>query len=130
MPVGGGPDDFREDKRERTHRERAVERRNFYRRLSDQEVHDEVMRLGEQVDTIETELKALNSLPEQQYEQNEAISAIRGALETLTAIVTARFNQIQPKVEEAAGIKTTIQYMALVLVPILVALLGGYFATR
>lgn len=95
------------------------DRRNIFRRMSDAELQEEIHDLRTRVSRLEEVRDQVMKLP-------EAVSELRGALDVLTDLVTSRFDGMAPAVEKAAGIRTAIQFSAAVLVPILVALIGGY----
>jgi hypothetical protein len=99
------------------------ERRRFLRRMTDDELQGVVHDLAERVETLEEERDRLKLLP-------DAVAELKGAVQTLSGLVTLRFDGLQGPVEKAASVKTAVQFAAIVLVPIIVALLGGYFALR
>jgi hypothetical protein len=77
----------------------------------------------DRIDDLEAEIKRLIELPER-------LAELRGEVKSLRALVINRADSIQSGVDKAANIKTAIQFAAVVLVPILVALIGGYFVLR
>ncbi|HEX7088680.1 MAG TPA: hypothetical protein VF192_00995 [Longimicrobiales bacterium] len=84
--------------------------------------------LLERVDDLENERAALSRLPQTVWE-------LKGMVATLTGIVNARVdttvtNPADPPPEQARTVDTLIKFASLVLVPILVALIGGYFALK
>jgi ribosomal protein L29 len=95
------------------------DRRSTFRRMSDAELQDEIHDLRTRVCRLEEARDQVMKLP-------EAVSELRGALEVLTDLVTGRFDSLVPAVEKASSLKTAIQFAGVVLVPILVALIGGY----
>lgn len=99
--------------------EMDADRRNLFRRLSDAEIQDEVHDLRTRVSRLEEHSAQVMRLP-------EAVAELRGALETLTDLVTSRFDGIAPGVEKASSVRTAVQFAGAVLVPIIVALIGGY----
>lgn len=96
-----------------------ADRRSMHRRLSDAEIQDEIHDLRTRVGRLEEARDQVMKLP-------QAVAELRGALEVLTDLVTMRFDGIAPAVEKASSLKTAVQFAAIVLVPILVALIGGY----
>jgi phage-related minor tail protein len=99
------------------------DRRSMFRRLSDAELQREVHDLRTRVSRLEEAREQVMKLP-------EAVSELRGALEVLTDLVTSRFDGITPAVEKASSVRTAIQFAGAVLVPIIVALIGGYVLIR
>lgn len=95
------------------------DRRSIFRRMSDAELQDEIHDLRTRVGRLEENAAQVLKLP-------DAVAELRGALEVLTDLVTSRFDGMAPAVERASSIKTAIQFASVVLVPILVALIGGY----
>lgn len=61
----------------------------------------------------------------------EALGEIRGRLTALEGQVSRLYNPSPDKPEDKwAGVKTAVTFMAVVIVPIVVAILGGYFALK
>ena len=56
--------------------------------------------------------------------------SLRGQINTLTALTRAGFTNVDGGLERAAGIRTAITFASVVIVPILVALIGGYFVIK
>lgn len=100
-----------------------ADRRSLFRRLSDAEIQDEVHDLRTRVQRLEDHAAQVLKLP-------EAVAELGGALEVLTKLVTSRFDGIEPGVEKASSVRTMISFAASVLVPIVVALIGGYVLVK
>jgi hypothetical protein len=91
--------------------------------MTTEEANDELFQLIRRIEILEQDVDKLEELPTQ-------VSSLAGEVKTLTRLVTARFDNIQGPIEKAAGIKTAVQYAAVVIVPILVAIIGGYFVLK
>jgi hypothetical protein len=87
------------------------------------EAEREIRELKERVEDLENEREAIKQLP-------HAVAELHGAVDTLRDIVIGKLDTIGGSVERVSSIKTAIQFAALVIVPILVALIGGYFALK
>lgn len=81
------------------------------------------MYLRERIEDLEDEREAIKELP-------QAVAELHGAVGVLQSLVTSRFDGIEPKVDKAASLRTALQFAAVVIVPVLVALIGGYFALK
>lgn len=91
--------------------------------MTEEEIQHTVLDLKQRVEELEEEREKLRQLP-------EAVAELKGMVVTLSGMVTTRFDGIQPSVEKAASVKTAIQFASVVIVPILLALIGGYFALK
>lgn len=91
--------------------------------MSEDELQAEVHDLRERVERIEANSDRLSKLP-------DAVAELSGAVKLLTDIVTGGFDKVDQEVQDATGIKTAIQFASVVIVPIILALIGGYFALR
>lgn len=91
--------------------------------MTENEIQQRVDQLAHTVEELQEEHDRLRQLP-------DAVARLEGAVQTLSSMVTNRFDGIQAPVEKAASVKTAIQFAAVVLVPILVALIGGYVALK
>lgn len=60
----------------------------------------------------------------------EDIARLEGTVDTLSKLVLAKLDGVQEGVDKAAGVRSAITYAAIVIVPILVAVIGGYFALK
>jgi uncharacterized small protein (DUF1192 family) len=92
-------------------------------RLTEEDLVEVVHELRERVGLLEAEGDRLAKLP-------DAVAELKGAVQTLSSLVITRFDGIQGPVEKAASLKTAVQFTAIVLVPIIVAIIGGYVALR
>lgn len=72
----------------------------------------------------------VHALREEVGELRGAVSELRGAVLTLSRMMSSRFDDVEGGVEKAASIRTAITFASVVIVPILVALIGGYLALR
>lgn len=99
------------------------ERRHYLRRMTDDELQEEVHDLRGRVEALEEVHDRLQKLP-------DAVAELTGTVKTLTTMVTSRFDHVDQGVDRASGIKTAITFASVVIVPILIALIGGYFALR
>lgn len=97
--------------------------------MTDDEIKREVNDIADQVEAnrrrieeLEEETEALSRVP-------EAVAELKGAVLTLSGLVN-RVSNGADRIEKANSVKTAIQFAAIVIVPILVALLGGYFVIR
>lgn len=97
--------------------------RRYVRALSDAELQEEVHDLRERVGRLEENSDRLAKLP-------DAVAELTGTVRTLTQLVTGRFDHIDESVEKVTGVKTAITFASVVIVPIIIALLGGYFALK
>lgn len=97
--------------------------RRAVRALDDAELRDAVHDLATRVERLEENADRLSKVP-------DAVAELKGAVQTLSSLVVTRFDGLQPSVEKAASLKTAVQFAAIVLVPILVALIGGYVALK
>jgi hypothetical protein len=96
-----------------------------------------VQRLGELERDYDALSKDYDALQATHHAMGESVGELRGKLAVieaqiinLTTLVSTRFDGIDVGVERASGIKTAITFASVVIVPILVALLGGYFLLR
>lgn len=80
---------------------------------------DLIRDLLERVDDLENEREAIKELP-------EAVAQLRGSVEVLQTLV---ITQTQ-KVTRATSLTTAVQFAAVVIVPLLVAIIAGYFALK
>jgi uncharacterized protein YoxC len=91
--------------------------------MSEDELQEEVHDLRERVEVLESNADRLARLP-------DAVAELTGTVKTLSTIVTGRFDQVDTHVDQVTGVKTAIQFASVVIVPILLALIGGYFALK
>lgn len=75
--------------------------------------------LEERVEDLENEREAIKQLPSQ-------MALLKGAVEVLQALVLAQ----SQRVSKATSWTTAVQFAAVVIVPLLVALIGGYFVLK
>lgn len=90
--------------------------------MTDDEIRREVHDLRERVSDLEDETDALKRVP-------EAVAELTGAVKVLKDLVV-KVDNGATRIERASSMKTALQFAAVVIVPILVALLGGYFVIR
>ena len=55
---------------------------------------------------------------------NREVAELRGEVKTLASLVTQRFDGVDGALEKASSFKNAVQFAAVVIVPILVALIG------
>lgn len=91
--------------------------------MTEDDLRAEVAELRDRIEVLEHEQEKLARLP-------DAVAELKGMVATLSSMITNRFDTVDQSVDKAAGIKTAITFMSVVMVPILVALIGGYFALR
>lgn len=110
---------------ERRHHQRPFDgkERRYVRRMSEAEIQAEVHELRERVERIEENADRLDKLP-------DAVAKLAGTVEVLTEIITGRFDKVDEHVQEATGVKTAITFASVVIVPIILALIGGYIALK
>lgn len=82
-----------------------------------------VAELARRVRHLEEQLMDMAGLP-------DAVARVEGALETLTRLVGEKLTTVQQAAEKATSVKSAIMFVSVVLVPILVALIGGYFVLK
>lgn len=75
--------------------------------------------LLDRVEDLEDERLAIKELP-------DAVAHLAGQVEVLQALVLAQ----SQKVNDATGLKTALQFAAVIIVPLIVVLVGGYFTLR
>lgn len=63
-------------------------------------------------------------------ELRDEVATLVGKVATLERVVLAKLDGVHTAVDQAAGIKQAMTYAAIVIVPILVAIIGGYFAIK
>lgn len=90
--------------------------------MTEDEIREEVRDLRERVDDLEHEQEALARVP-------EAVAELKGMVKTLRDVVI-KVGDGAARIEKASSMRTALQFAAVVIVPILVALLGGYFVIR
>lgn len=90
---------------------------------SDEELRAEVSELSKKVEDLQEESDRLRGLP-------DAVAELKGTIATLQQLVLGRFDQVQAGVDKSSSIKTAIQFAAVLVVPILIAIIGGYFALK
>lgn len=78
-----------------------------------------IQELLERIEDLENEREAIKELP-------EAVAQLRGSVETLQTLVVAQ----SQKVTKATSWSTALQFAAVVIVPLMIALIGGYFALK
>jgi uncharacterized protein YoxC len=91
--------------------------------VTPEEIHREVRDLRERIEDLENEREAIKRLP-------TAVAELKGAVHVLQDLVVEEFGAVRKGVDNATGMKTAIQFAAVVLVPVIVALIGGYFVLR
>lgn len=89
----------------------------------DEELAREVRSLAERIADLEEDRDRLKGMP-------EAVAEIKGMVTALSGMVQSGFKSVGEGVDKAAGVKTAITFAAVVIVPILVAIIGGYFAFK
>lgn len=68
---------------------------------------------------------------EQELEELKTqLAELRGEVKTLTNIFINRSAELKNGIDKTNSIKTVIQFVAVVIVPLLVTLIGGYFALK
>jgi hypothetical protein len=83
----------------------------------------EFEQLSERLGDVENEMLALKDLP-------AAVARNTGSIQTLISLVQAGFDGIGKPLERPTDAKSAIQFAAVVIVPVLVALIGGYFVLQ
>lgn len=91
--------------------------------MTPEEIEAEVHELREKVEDLENEREALQRLP-------TAVAELAGAVRVLQGLVTSRFDNVDQTIQKAGSVKTAIQFASVVIVPVLVALIGGYFVLK
>lgn len=91
--------------------------------MTDDDLRKKVEALAQEVDDLREQQERLTTLP-------DAVAKLHGTVETLQALVMSRFDRVDGGVEKAASIRTAITFASVVIVPILVAIIGGYFALK
>jgi hypothetical protein len=89
----------------------------------DERIFKEVKELRRRVEELEEDRDKLLNLP-------EALAEVKGMVVTLQGLITSGFDGIKPGIEKASSVKTAITFASVVLVPIIVALIGGYFVLQ
>jgi SNF family Na+-dependent transporter len=100
---------------------------------------DEIREIRDRLEDVENWVEALRLLPERMSEvkgqTSRELGELTGKLEALSAQINAmmttmntRFNGVDKGVEKVASFKTAVTFASVVLVPIVVALIGGYIA--
>lgn len=97
--------------------------RRYVRVMTEEELSNEVHDLIDRVQALEENADRVAQLP-------DAVAQLTGAVQTLTSMVQGRFDGVDAHVREATGLKTAIQFASVVIIPIIIALIGGYFALR
>lgn len=97
--------------------------RRYVRHLSDAELQVEVHDLRERVEKLEDGADKLADLP-------DAVSELNGSVKVLNQMVLGRFDHVDESVQQATGLRTAITFASVVIVPIVIALIGGYFALK
>jgi uncharacterized protein YoxC len=90
------------------------------------EIAGQLEDVSERVEDLENEHEAIKNIP-------NAVSELKGMVTVLQAAVTNGFDGVQKPLQEAAessSTKNAIQFAAIVIVPILVALIGAYVAIK
>lgn len=87
------------------------------------DIHETLQELCNRMEMLEDEHDAIAKLP------NE-VAELSGKVDTLQTMLLARMDGVSTSVDKATSVKTAIQFAAVVVVPVLVALIGGYFALR
>lgn len=90
--------------------------------MTPDEVVKEISDLRERVEDLEDEADTLKRLP-------EALAELRGMVKALKDVVV-KIDGGADRIERANSLKTAVQFAAVVIVPILVALIGGYFLVK
>lgn len=91
--------------------------------MTEEEIKHTVRELRDRVDDLEQERERLAKLP-------DAVAELKGTVQTLSTLVVSRFDKVDVGVDKAASLKTAIQFAGVVLVPIILALIGGYVALK
>jgi len=94
------------------------------RRLED--VSGQLAEISDRVTAVENEQAEVKALP-------NAVSELKGMVVVLQTAVSQGFDGVQKPLKQAAessSTKNAIQFSAIVIVPILVALIGAYVALR
>lgn len=86
-------------------------------------VERKVDELVERVEDLENERETIKHLP-------HAFAKLAGTVDTLKDLIIERFDRVDGGVEKATSLKTAIQFAAVLLLPILLALIGGYFTLK
>lgn len=86
--------------------------------------------IEERVEDVENELLALKALPTNVAELRGEFNGLVGRVNLLITRMDQRFDSVEGKADRATSLKAFAAYVGAVLVPILVALLGGYFALK
>lgn len=87
------------------------------------DLRQEILGLKEHVEDQDAELERLRGLP-------EAIAELKGVISNLQQLVLTRFDTVDKGVERASSLKTAVQFAAVIVVPVVIAIIGGYFALR
>lgn len=81
--------------------------------------HERLDDLLDRIQDLENEREAIKELP-------GAMAELKGMVEVLQALVLVQ----SQKVSKATSMSTAVQFAAVVIVPLIVVLLGGYFTLR
>lgn len=87
-----------------------------------EEVADDLAQVKDRVEHVETEQVIVKNIPGAVAEK---IGELKGAVDTLTELVSTRADRTDGKVEQATSFKNALQFAGVVLVPLLVALIGA-----
>jgi hypothetical protein len=99
------------------------EDRRYVSRMSTSELQLEVYQLRDRLERIE-------DLSDKVSTVSTSVAELSGTVKTLSQIVTGRFDGLDKGIEAATGVKTAITFASVVIVPIIIALIGGYFALK
>lgn len=98
--------------------------------MTDEDLRQEVEELASKVALMESEQERLKGIP-------DALSKLVGTVETLNGIVLARWGlkgvppeQRESVAQRASTADTLVKFSQFVLLPIVLALIGGYFALK
>lgn len=89
----------------------------------DEDVKEVIKELKRRMKALEDEMLDLAGLP-------GAVERLEGVVDTLKEVVLKRLDGVHEGVEKAASLRSAITFASVVIVPILVALIGGYFVLK
>lgn len=91
---------------------------------------DDLRSVQEELEDVQNELEGLKRLPMALAKLTGLVERIEKQVDRLMDNMLTRFDGLDGKVDKWSSMKTLAGYIAAILVPILVALIGGYFALK
>lgn len=91
---------------------------------------DERTEIVELRERVGRQAKRIEDLEEAVAGNTGKIDVLLAMVSTLTGTVKERFDSVDGAIDKTGSWKTAIQFAAVIVVPVLIALIGGYFALR